>query len=29
MEEYPRNVMELEKQFTTEEACKAYLFRLR
>ena len=29
MEEYPRNVMELEKQFATEEACKAYLFRLR
>jgi transposase-like protein len=29
MEEYPRNVMELEKQFSTEEACKAYLFRLR
>ena len=29
MEEYPCNVMELEKQFATEEACKAYLFRLR
>jgi len=29
MEEYPRNVMELERQFSTEEACKAYLFRLR
>ena len=29
MEEYPRNVMELEKQFSTEEACKDYLFRLR
>jgi len=29
MEEYPRNVMDLEQQFSTEEACKAYLFRLR
>ena len=29
MEEYPRNVMDLEKQFSTEEACKDYLFRLR
>jgi len=29
MEEYPHNVMELEKQFSTEESCKAYLFRLR
>jgi transposase-like protein len=29
MEDYPCNVMELEKQFATEEACKAYLFRLR
>jgi hypothetical protein len=29
MEDYPRNVMELEKQFATDEACKAYLFRLR
>ena len=29
MEKYPRNVMELEKQFSTEEACQAYLFRLR
>ena len=29
MEEYPRNVMDLERQFSTEEACKAYLFRLR
>jgi len=29
MEDYPRNVMELEKQFSTEEACKDYLFRLR
>jgi transposase-like protein len=29
MEEYPRNVMELEKQFSSNEACKDYLFRLR
>jgi transposase-like protein len=29
MEEYPRNVMDLEKQFSTDEACKDYLFRLR
>jgi hypothetical protein len=29
MEEYPRNVMDLEKQFSTEEACRNYLFRLR
>jgi len=29
MEDYPRNVMELEKQFATDEACKAYLFCLR
>jgi len=29
MEEYPRNVMDLEKQFSTEEACQDYLFRLR
>jgi len=29
MEEYPRNVMELEKQFSTEEACLDDLFRLR
>ena len=29
MEDYPRNVIELEKQFATDEACKDYLFRLR
>ena len=29
MEEYPHNVMDLEKQFSTEESCKDYLFRLR
>jgi len=28
-EEYPRNVMELETKFATEEACRAYLARLR
>lgn len=29
MEEYPRNVIDMEKQFSTEEACSDYLFRLR
>jgi transposase-like protein len=29
MEDYPLTVMDLEKQFSTEEACRAYLFRLR
>ena len=29
MEAYPHNVMDLEKQFSTEESCKDYLFRLR
>jgi transposase-like protein len=29
MEDYPRNVMELEERFATEEACRAYLIRLR
>src|ERR1700738_3644196 len=28
-EEYPRNLMELEANFATEEACRAYLARLR
>jgi transposase-like protein len=28
-EEYPRNLMELEANFATEEACRAYLTRLR
>jgi hypothetical protein len=27
--EYPRDVMELEANFATEEACRAYLARLR
>lgn len=29
LEEYPRNINELEARFSTEEACRAYLFRLR
>ena len=29
MEDYPLTVMDLEKHFSTEEACRAYLFRLR
>ena len=29
MEEYPRNLTELEAAFATEEACRAYLARLR
>lgn len=29
MEEYPRTVSELEKWFSTEQACRQYLFRLR
>src|SRR5437879_3114747 len=28
-EEYPRNLTELEARFSTEEACRAYLVRLR
>ena len=28
-EEYPRNVMEFEVKFATEESCRAYLFRMR
>jgi transposase-like protein len=28
-EEYPRTQMELESRFSTEEACREYLFRLR
>jgi hypothetical protein len=28
-EEYPRSIMELEMMFATEEACRAYLVRLR
>ena len=29
MEEYPRNLLELERNFATDRACRAYLFRLR
>jgi transposase-like protein len=29
MEDYPRTVMELEERFSTEEACRDYLVRLR
>src|SRR5712671_99279 len=29
MEEYPRNLTEFEALFATEEACRAYLVRLR
>src|SRR5665213_323110 len=28
-EEYPRSIIELERMFSTEEACRAYLARLR
>ena len=29
MEDYPRALMELERRFCSEEACRGYLFRLR
>lgn len=29
IEEYPRNLLELEAMFSTEEACREYLIRLR
>lgn len=29
MEDYPRNLIEFEKRFSTEDACIQYLFRLR
>lgn len=29
MEDYPRTLAELESRFSTEEACREYLFRLR
>jgi len=29
LEDYPRTSLELEKRFSTEEACRAYLFALR
>ena len=28
-EDYPRNILELEERFATEEACREYLARLR
>jgi transposase-like protein len=29
VEDYPRDLLELEARFSTEEACRAYLFKLR
>lgn len=29
MEDYPRTIMEFEKRFATEEACRDYLIQLR
>jgi transposase-like protein len=29
MEDYPRNLLEFEKRFSTDEQCRAYLFQLR
>jgi len=29
MEDYPRTLLELERRFSTDEACRAYLFALR
>jgi transposase-like protein len=29
VEDYPRTLLELERQFANEEACRSYLFRLR
>jgi len=29
MEDYPRDLLELEARFSTEEACRTYLFQLR
>ncbi|MBT4511751.1 MAG: transposase [Chloroflexi bacterium] len=29
MENYPRSLTELEQRFSTEEACREYLFQLR
>src|ERR1019366_9367959 len=29
MDDYPRNINELEARFSSEEACRAYMFRLR
>jgi hypothetical protein len=29
MEDYPETILEFEKRFATEEACREYLARLR
>ena len=29
MEDYPKNLLELERRFSTEKACRAYLYELR
>ena len=29
MEDYPRNLKELEERFATDQACREYLFELR
>ena len=29
MEDYPRNLLELEKRFSTEESCREYLIKMR
>ena len=29
MENYPKTLLELERQFTTDQACREYLFALR
>lgn len=29
MEEYPKTLAELDRQFATEQACVQYLYRLR
>ena len=29
VEDYPQDLLELEARFSTEEACRAYLFQLR
>jgi hypothetical protein len=29
MEDYPKNLTELERRFSTEEACQQYLYDLR
>lgn len=29
MDDYPRTLMEFERRFSTEDACRAYLVQLR